>query len=81
VERLYGAGAAAGLTIPQVKELSIWEFAVAMTAFAKRGRQGLSEAEKADLFDWIDPKSADDGGGTFRSPVYGWDGGAVYVSL
>jgi hypothetical protein len=56
----------------------VWEFAVYMAELSKRGQKArLTEAEKADLFDWIDRPANDTVPAVRR--VYVWDGMTVRV--
>ena len=75
VASLYAAGAVMGWSAADVDAASIWQFWAAWNGYvnANTPKEGakLTEAQKDDLFDWLE---ASDEITVKRTMTYGWDG-------
>lgn len=75
MSRIYGAGAAMGWTVAEVKSASMWEFWSAWHGFVRANTPSkpgkLSETEADALFDWIDGGAQ---ASALTTQTYLWDG-------
>jgi hypothetical protein len=62
-----------GFSPQQVDRMSMWQFLAALNGYVKAnsgGKEALTEAEKDDLWAWIDTPANDR---LLSTPVYWWD--------